>query len=584
MEYERFFHFGTDPYAAKWYLIMGSNNVPQRLLCRKEYAVRQRIPHFGQFMKPGTTIVYTYIVRNLFDIPYAELDNFILLACDAADIQDVNCTGSPTQFDLNFKREFKPALLKSIPSISVITNQNTLATDYLEGLSSFMGANQPIDFNLNMNIVPCTQTVTPTASVISSTTTLTGSTCKRKNDSNIDSVQNKQPAMSSTSANRVTIEDLPNDDDIFGDAVVTSNILLEQGRSDFPSVVDDITMEDVTELSRPPTPRSQKLDFQLSRERLRKLGTVIQNSNISQWFGDDLTDKVQITEDMTTAVFMPRQLNGSFANVTNRVQLQTEVQRSYARLMEIYASLPYPTLYNELSEDNLKMKLSSPIESFGEFDSFVRTNGPQIRAIVDSQSDDEFSASVQASGNKYYWLLYGLCRYRKNPNASYTTLMEIVACRFYGNLSLMILSDLYIRAYFAQDPQLKQVTANSVNLHHIKSIALPDDDVTGALQLTSNSEASRFLDNAIPQIRSSDIEIQVVTAGDYYQIRRTFYFATNLLAIDENLFYILTPGGVFLTTRDILNNGTVSQTLRQRYASPDYNVFTQDNYLGLASN
>lgn len=608
MEYERFFHAGSDPLAAKWYLLKASYDLPQRLLCNEQYAIKNLsgIPRFGRYTHrdySGATNTYCYVLVNIFDIPFFELDNFFALQCDNTSSRDPYDDSGNSTFNVNFVPSFVAAHTKAIKDVDLVTNRDTVSSDYLRGLELM----QKIDFNVKMKTLPCDNR--PTTIPPSTSTSLTFdmrvsgsgqgadsmsffnrgggmSTCKRRNTNDIDDpTQRKQPppppSQSSTGPQQMCT------DDIFAPIPPTNTI------TGFPSIMPDYEDDDILSGGGGGASNDDiigDLSIFLDGMKIRNLGQDVLASSNNQILADEYERRIEFRADSENnmyAFFVDRQTpSDDVVRSENRVRLNPEAENSFRALVSGGKILSLPAVYVVEDEPMVKLQLSSdPGNEFEVFDNYVREMGPQIQRIVESANDQEFQQRVQEANNVTYWLLYGLYRYMKNQQRDYTTLMEIAAVRHYGSTETYLLSETYARLYFAFIGRVKLISANTMSLNHLRGVKLPNRDISSNMEIASDAATLTYLQNeAIPAITQGKAKsLRVTPLQTTNRIAPEPAFGLNVIAVDNTLMYIVDTSNAYLLVRRYINPMNIADTVRNVFAQPQYNVFDTLTYRGLAT-
>ncbi|WBR61502.1 hypothetical protein [Drosophila suzukii associated hytrosavirus 1] len=586
MEYERFFHFGSDPQAAKWYLLTGSCAVPQRLLCLRDYAIKKEIPAFGYYSKKISSdkeVVYSYVIVNIFDIPFNELVNFFVNVCDSNDMNDDN--ESAQTFDVNFQKTFMSARAKQVANINIKTNTEELSSSYLDGVRDFV---PQMDWHLNMPVMPCNKVQSLAANEVSNVIDLVHNTdsapmdtlspppttFKRRNEET-DTSQEKQPKVQiieNIQLPNVVIEPPPppiEDESLFYDNDVS---IIDNTISDFPSIAQQGPIVAST-----PTPPIT-MDLNLNKEQLSTLGEMINRDPRPNWFGTSYDGRIVINENKLYVI--PKDHEEDFRNITESYDLHPDVLDRYQKMKN---NMFYPTYFQATQKQTLLMSLTTIPRNISLFQEMVQKHGPTIISIVDSENDSEFERKVNASKEQSYWLLAGLYKYLKNRNSDFSTFMEIMASMSYGDFAFTLVSNMYARVYFAAKGLPIKVTKNSVNLYHIQNLELRDEDMRSLDNLIASSDFQSKFITALPKIKENGFEFKVENG----KIISDTYFCINLFAIDEFFTYIVTErGDVYLSTMDQRNRVVVENPtlLFSRYSNlPNVFIEPETKYLGMCS-
>lgn len=561
MEYERFFHAGSDPYIARWYLLKASYDLPQRLLCNELFAVRQfpNIPRHGRYIikNNGVDTAYCYIIMNIFDVAFSDLDNFFALMCDRS-MTDPDYGEEPSSFNGNFVSEFTPAQYKRIQDVNMSMNRNTISNEYLRGLESFNGR---VNFDINLRTMFCDRMGPSKSSAVINS-------FKRRIVAEGESSQRKIPPLAPTPGPTTVPPE------VCARPEPQGNIPQTVG-DEFPSIAPDIDMdEDMND-------DTYGALQAIQNENLVNLGQRVLESPIDQFLADDYGKRVEFkyVDNNLYAYFLYRQ--DQITTTTPNVLVAPDIRAKYEKLIgeKNPRNLSFPTVYTEESERTIRLQLTdNPGEEFSMFNSFVTKYGPEINFIVNSENNTVFEQRIETTGKRIYILLYGLFAYLKNPEMGYTTLMEIIASRYYGRIDLLLLSDTLCRVYFKFNN--RHVTDNALTLGHLRRIEIPNVDFESNIKLVEDASVIEAINNeVIPAIKQMQ-ERQKITFSNG-RIQSANAFGLNVFAVDDTLTYAFDGVDVYLLVRKYINN-QASQTLLNFMQNNDYNIFGEYNYRGLA--
>lgn len=595
MEHERFFYFGNDVQAAKWYLLTGSSATPQRMLCRKDYARSKNIVNFGSFVKmdrarnPQT---YCYVIVNIFDIPFNELQNFFVMACE--NNTNIGSMRNPAVFDINFKKDFVSGRGKSIPNININTTTEELTDNYLSGLEDITPNFQ---WNLSMNTVPCNApriprpinmntvpTNPPTDGAMDVDSDSQGSSEMRRTDTG--SVKRRGGTNQDESTNKVEI--LSNE--IFGrpnEDLFQSRDNLSDDFGDFPSIAPSSVSSSTINLATPEVTPVESNVASLSNSipvlelsKLSELGLIVKTSPRSDWFNVEYTEQVMIVNEKL--YFASKSIDSEPRdNLSNIVYypLHPEVIEVIRGSSEKFF-MRYPTFVTGASDKrHLINTLTTEMGATTLFDNFASANADVLVRIVESANDQEFIENIR--DRPIFGLLFGLYKYMKMRRVSYTLFMEIMATIYYGSNEFSLISELFIKAYMKVKGCKPTATSNATNLYHLQRMTMQDVDVTAVQNLIDTFglvDITRIVNN---------LNAFTFDVGEENKIPRTSNFCLNLFAIDQNQQYIFTPDNkAYLSSKSLRNSSTspnLDQTYRTRYANDSFNVFSNVEYRGLAS-
>ena len=646
MEHERFFYFGSDPQAAKWYLLTGSSSIPQRMLCLRDYAIAKKILHFGNFIKLDNQkkpIAYCYVIVNIFDIPFQELHNFFIMACE--NNEDKKRIKKP--YDINFKKGFTLGKEKSIPNINIKTTIEEISDNYLSGLENITPT---FPYNLNMNVIPCDAPRIPMPTRITTETNEDDDDDKTNNDkseamevdtdtqeniirTNTGTVKRRIPVKNNRSRNKVEIQSqqiippdnnlfrntgqnqiVPPDNSLFSNSnqnqIVTpdNNLFINPNENyqeiseplNFPSVVSTPIAPTVSITPTNPVDMEEEiLDDILSEEddvivtfpyniklkydnnKLKNLANFIQKEPRTDWFNVEYTDKIIISGQ--TIAFVKKDYNGDFSGInTNELYtLHPEVQKALSNSSNSY--LKFETFLNSNREKNhLIYNLTTTTGNSSKFESLLnQTIATEIVKIVDSKNDTEFIRNITESSKPYYILLYGLYKYLKMRNTEFSLFMEIMATIYYGDNKLSIISEFFIKLYFRYKNCKVIPTINSVNLYHFQRINMQNEDIDQVESLLST-----FRDNSIFEKINKRIGKYIFNVNGGIIVQDSS-FCLNLFTVDQNLQYIFTENNeIYLSTKSLRNvdsSFNIDEVYINRYANNIFNILKNITYKGISS-
>ena len=612
MEHERFFYFGSDPQAAKWYLLTGSSATPQRMLCLKDYAISKNIVNFGKFTKLDRLKKphdYCYVIINIFDIPFNELQNFFVMTCDINEYSSSSSKNKNT-FDINFKKDFVSGRGKTIPNININTNVEELSDNYLSGLEDMTPNFQ---WNLNMNVVPCDAPRIPAPKTIITQTnnrtqndvedmeidsdiqenniirTNTG-TVKRRSDSNNRS-PNKIEIRSNqliTPPNNALFENNENFQEIseavnFPSVAPLNNIVIDN------NTIDNIEIETIPLDDDDDDDDESRLSLNIIYEefndpvinfsKLTELGSIIKRGKRSDWFNVEYLQQAVIFN--SKLLFVPRNYTGNLGDITERYDLHPDVLTLLNKSTSSIFSR-YPTFLNDEREKNhLIHNLTTTTGSTGKFDSIVSSKmAEDIINIVDSRNDQEFLQKISETQYPFYILLFGLYRYMKMRVLTYSVFMEIMATLYYGDNKFSFVSELLIKVYFRAKKLDMKLNKNCVNLYHLQRISMQDEDITQIENFMKTIDPS---DVNISNNIMNKVFFDVNTNGKIINNSR---FCLNLFSIDQNQQYIYTNMDEFYLSTKSLRNSiglTIDDDYKNRYSDNIFDVFSKIIYRGVAS-
>lgn len=565
MEYERFFHFSDDKYAAKWYLLTGSCAVPQRLLCQKRYAEKKKFVNFGNYRIGKDD--YCYVILNIFEIPFNELENFFILKCDK--MNNYAPRGVITDdFDVNFKKIFISSHEKTPLTLNI--NVDETSDNYLSGIQNMMTP-QIMDVNLKINTMSCSSSYEPTQQYPRSDLNLfRKDNNKRRLDHLIDMSDAPQAKIVASTNNQ--LDDDRNfiaQNDIFGTAT-NNNDSMEVDQ--VVDITDDEQMFPSTSRQQGYFPDVEDKDVSLDFNTLTNLGRTILESNRNDWFAEIYDGHAEIKNGQLIIVNRDQSQHSHSLdrNVLERFNEATRLNK-----------LIYPTFLTESQKQSILSRLGEQ-RLIKKFNDFVNTHGDQIIKIVESANDEEFEKNINDSNQPFYWSLYGLYKYMQNRNPSFTLYMEILVSRMYNTYITVGISELFIRIYFVAKKEAIVVKDNTINLFHLQNLELVDKEIDFILELMQTQNYLEKFKKLIPDIPNN----YRMTVNNNSITSTNAYFANNLFPIDEYLYYIIEKEGVYLTTLNWLNRAKItSRNTLEKYSANKslFSIFINKKYLGTAS-
>lgn len=590
MEYERFFHFGNIDNAAKWYLLTSSNAVPQRLLCKKEYAEKNNYPHFGNFTFidiKGKLINYTYIIENVYNIPINALSNFYTLTCDSFDKK---IQSPSTSFDIDFEREFSSAQDKTIPNIIFNTNQTTLATNYLQGIENLTTVQLP----LNMNIISedtvqkCQQQkcMSPGRGDVTSIRIV-----KSDNEQQQQSQQElqqrqqqqqqqlqqlqqelqrqqqqQQQQQQQVSTKRRITDDTP------GPSQPKQREVLRDDTSCIDEMCEEMDTQSLDLNTTLPMDfpsmsyQDDVIDNYFSPEVIQKFKNELISDVIKSnyfMFGTRYNTKLIINGDKIELVNLA---TNSIATTTvtldrNIININNE-NLGYLTLI--------PTLLDNVLEDTI---INGLIETDGsQFPKFMKFKEKHIDNINAFLNDAPLSEIINVD-LKIYNLLAGLRKFmRENDISKYSKLTILTACKIYGNSELTRISELLIRVYLQENHVISKLNPYFCNYHHLRNAYLDDTSVDILTDKMTNDFPS------IEQLNNFNIEI-----NNGFVVKQ-LTFGHNIFAIDNNILYLsdLKNNDIYLVFERVFDDNEVSSTLITKYNDKSkYGIWPNKDYKGL---
>lgn len=589
MEYERFFFFGNNKYAAKWNLLTGSSPVPQRYICSMGYANARKLEHFGSFSyklpHSNTLGLYTYVILNIFEIPYSELSNFFILMCD-----DPNKSKPVPNdiFDMDFVNKFNSGNTITIPNVEIDADNSVMENNYLDGLDYLSIPTH--NFSIAMNVLPCVESVDRVAHNIANTSEdvimaepskesqipSTSNTADRSNikrkiavpDNACTKFSKNLPDNSNQLEKNITLpsEAIVTSVQIINpqeNMIVTSN---ENSNTILPIQEERFSFD--AEVSNFVTPSINNLDLgRLNNELLQKL-----YNKDCDILGTRIEGIVELSPS-NKIVFK------SYDPIAEEVITTSPSIKFIEQANKMSESKTFYSLKNKSSLIN---GLLEPTTT--GFLEFVKEHEANILAVVRSENDDEFLNNVNRTNNSCYGLLFGTYRYVKTRNPTLTAYMEIIACQTYGSASITAVSNALVKAYFyiVEPKDAPRITVNSVNFYHLQSINMANADVQICKTIMAEEDFKQNLRD-IFQRNFTNCYVDILQDN---QERIAYFkpdssnFYMNLFAVDDFLQYVYTTYNVVLSpvnsrqglkaTADVLNDSF----------NNIFSIFYSRNYLG----
>lgn len=614
MEFERFYYFGSDPIAAKWYLLTGSCLVPQRLLCLKEYATHKKFVNFGRFVKYSAErkkdLVYCYVIKNIFDIPFNDLGNFFFMTCGdntgsemITDRYDMSQQQSDkdTLIDLQFKKTFQKGKSQEFPNINIKTNPEVMSSGYLSGLENIV---PEVDWNLDMTVMPCTEINTNThvsgpnneymdVNFIKKDTYIINKsgnmktplgTCKRRTTEMPDDPKRRyDPSIRImeniviNDRNNVIGEPMDESDSFMCNTDIENNAFPSDGPLNIANNINYAVLpqQDVYYQYNIEKPQ---MNVTLNRRALTNLGNEIRNSTTNNWFDSDFTECAKVSDNFI--VFVSR----TDDNVEiDRYELHADVISKLTVDLRSQLNV-YPTFVSPQNKSEILHNLAANVDADVLFENMVEELGKTVISIVESDSVEDFLMRVKSTNEPALILLYGLFTYMKSQKELYTTFMENICSLAYIDNRLRLLSDLYVKIYFkAKYGKKLKINLNTVNLYHLQRITLPDSDIKNLNDLKVDPTVVDLLTDLTNNVGtkntfSIDINSMKIT-GDSV-------FCNNMFAIDQFMQYIYNEynGSVYLSTFSTrLSKIPVPEVYRRKYANTGSNLFESLQYRGIVT-
>lgn len=528
MEYERFFHYGNDPYAAKWYLLSNSSALPQRLLCRKNYAEKSNYIPFGKYKitNNGKKEEYCYVIVNIFDIPYNELQNFFILICnndfDEGSLIDINEALS----DITFKKQFTSSKNNRYKTIKIQTNTEEISNNYMSGINDII----PLKWNIDLPIIKCTNPQISEERTHSDVVSM---------DIDMDNTQSRPVACK---------RPIRNDELVIANKIPNNNLSIP-----------------ITDLS--------PYDFPSENGNLN-----IFDNKALKTFEDTVKTKIYFLDV----------IDGNIKLVNNKFILYPDDQQ-----IEVYPDikdnintlnkyLTYPTFYSTTNKNEILANISLLNETeYDEFNNFLRVYGNSIVSIVETDDIITFHSEIEKHKNNisnFYYTLYGLHSYMKKRNTNFTTYMEICASQIYRDLTLMTISNMLIRVYFAAKKWPIKIIPACINLYHLQNIKMTNEAVQQVLSLMMNSDAQKLIKSLLNDI----IQQTEYTVTETGKIIPNSYFCNNLIAVDRFQQYIVQNNNIYLVNPEILLSGKTTTEINEKYKDLP-SVVKNYNYGGVVS-
>lgn len=547
MEYERFFHFGHIAQAAKWYLLMGACDLPQRLLCTLQYAKKLKVPAHGQFPlydDKGVKKIYTYIIYNIFDVPFADLNNFFHMVCE----NDDRASLAENVYNPVFKKEFNSAQNNQIAEVPIITNQIYLANDYLNGLETLV---QPMNINVDQNVVACYGDVYQTNMEIAeddeqpTTSARAMSTCKRRNTDNDNNQANNINTKRTTPSVDTQLPAITDVNENLDESEIVS--IPETTLTTFPSITPT-NFPSTTPTSFPTMSTIERkldeflpIDVVINKEKLSTVSDMMLTTDDHIIFGH-MCQQYYYIDETPRAVFKYRNIQSTIVD-KNDVEYGEISQTYKERYVELMKKTSGQINFVALFDDTKYIKpllAGNYITDFQEFNKYCLENGEEIINIVDnSDSFEMFEQNVNNSQKPQYWFLYGLTVYMKMRNPKFTTRMEIDATIYWSAQEAdRRVSEMMVRVYIALTNKFVAVTEYTTNLRHIEPPYIADTDMKGNLEVLDDMLRENYFETkVIPRIRASrKLPLHIVDNGT---VINDSPFGLNIFSIDGNYMYII---------------------------------------------
>lgn len=580
MEYERFYNFGFDPMAAKWYLLTGSAMTPQRYLCRTDYAVKKNFPNFGSYAifskHDNKELLYSYVILNIFDIPFAELQNFFLLSCDQSiDLKRQEAT----EFDMSFKKVFTSGRERTLPNIDVRTNTTELSSNYLSGIENIAPI---LDWQLHMNVLSCDQTQqqeNDTSVDIEMLPTQTQSPLKRRTEEQNGARSGKKiqikenillnPPDNSLFCNTEQTRQTP----VSVQRSIESDLIDLPSSSSLPFPSAEIIEEQESIIYQSPTPVTMinplDINLQLNKPVLSELGQRISASTEKMWFLSDLMYRIQVD-------FNTNKLNFIQLGTENKIAESLDLN-SYGIdvLSKYYSRLIYPSFLNEREARTMYVESFCKDPKYQLFLDYVKMEGDKIIEIVESPDIETFKQNVEKHNNIWFYTLYGLCVYLKQRKPTWTLQMEIEATCMTKNQNLFVVSSFLVRAYFRAKNEQLRFTENSVCMWHLLDYNVNDISFNGTKAIMEDVDAQQDLQMALPYLTTVTFNID-----ENGVIPENSYYALNTFTIDHYGQYVYTPRGHYFANEHIRHGVLRVSEKLMLGLNKIPNLFSNSSYLG----
>lgn len=485
MEFERFFHYGQNDMLAKWYLINGSCNIPQRLLCKKSYATKMKMVSFGAY--PIHNITYTYVIVNIFTIPYNGLENFYYLYCDNG-IKDVKMPAAEGANDYKFTKSFSSNHEKRhLPYTHIDIQPTDTQSNYLVGLP----AQQSPIFPLNFHVTHC-------------------NTVRDLDCMDIDD----QPYLkrSRNDINDITTTPPQSIPSTFTQDTQPSTVPLQSPYED-------------QNLSIPANPLqnnfpSDAIQLVFVQKNLDALSAAIANAQKEILYTAGLKGSLEMDNN---TIIQRDNMNA----VVQRYMAATQTLQLYNRA-KTEVAFKFPTYVYGDNETYLMQFLTDVAET-GLFDDFLSKFGDEIVEVVESD-DVRFGELVRQKPQ--YVSLFGLRAFLRS-NSQFSTFMAIVCARMYNTIEFTQISEMFIRIYFKAKKAPIALNAASVNLYFNQKLEIPDEEMQSLLQ--DLEKIKSILEPLIPEILQLDPVAQIRDDG---KLLNKNYFFINLIPIDTKILYL----------------------------------------------
>lgn len=545
MEYERFYHFGSDMYAGKWYLLSGSNAMTQRFLCRKDFADAENLKTFGDYTLElrGRRHNYCYVVVNIFNIPYNKLHNFFVATCSEDDAAATTIKTDDALVDINFKRQFNSGVQNRLPTINVSTNVEEMTSDYFSGISDIA----PLTWDIDLPVAPCTMPSTSNG----------GSTSSRTYEAMDTSEDNY------TQAQRVVACKRPNPSSsgpsVSSSSATPPKLVAAAAPAPLPEVVESSAFPSEVVVAGG--------DSAFLPNGLANLAQYFTQRNHKDYFGEDMLGRIIYRGGDIYAL-------GDTNDVIPMSPKVLEMLRG--------RTLSYDTWYSKRNKNALltSLRAKDPSE-LNKFQDFLRSQGDNIVRLVDSSNVNEFVSIIEEARNVnprnvYMYTLFGLFTYLKNRRDDYTTFMEIAAAQFTRNGTYAAISNILIRGYFLAKREPIKITDNAVNLYHFQDLDVTNTEFDNLVKFMNDETSTNDFVNMIGAITGkSTFSVNVSTNT----ISKDSYFCNNLFALDNFANFIIQNELVYSTTRNVLNGANVTV---DRYPELP-NIFNSYTYGGFAA-
>lgn len=576
MEYERFFHFGNIDNAAKWYLLTGSSAVPQRLLCKKEYAEKYNYPHFGNFTFidiKGKLINYTYIIENIFNVPINALSNFYTLTCDPID-KKIQSTS--TSFDIDFEREFSSAQDKTIPNIIFNTNQTTLATNYLQGIENLTTVQLPLNMNIisENTVQKCQQQqcMSPGRGDVTSIRIVKSDNEQQQQQLQQELQQQQQLQQQIQQQQQQVSTKRRITDDIPGPSQPKQREIS----------IDDTCIDEMCEEM-----DTQSLDLNTPLPPIDFPSIPNLNDVVKDYFSLEAIQKFknELIPDVIKSKYL---MFGTTYNTqlfieNNRIVLKSLIDENIDIQEDIidkniininYENSGYLTLIPTLLDVNLKNTIINGLietdgNQFPKFMEFKNKHLDNINAFLDNKP----LSKIDGVNLDIYNLLTGFRNFiNENDINNYSKLRILTACKIYGNFDLTRISELLIRVYLQEKHVNSKINPYFCNYHHLRNLYLDDNSIDTIIEIMPKTFPSQ------EELNNFNIEID-----DGFIIKK-LTFGYNLFAIDYNILYLndTKNNDNYLVFDRALDGNEVSKSLKEKYIDASkYGIWPNKNYKGL---